>query len=255
MKIKLKEIIGQYLSSADQSSHQFLRLWNMAVFGLKTEFNLDITGEVITAVLDVNANKTVDLPCNYIQYLKIGVINGGGEVVTFKRNDQLSTYLSNSDTNRLEGTPTGGGSFPYVTNSWSPNSYSNYFFNGVYYNLFGADSGTPDIGQYKVDDNKRLIFLNTHTHYPQIVLEYLSDGYDEEYCDHSVDVRATQAMVSYLRWQNAIDQYKKFNPSQVKQFKMDFYNEKRKAKVRLNPFILNELRSAEAKSIKLTAKN
>lgn len=254
MKIKLKEIIGQYLSSASQGSHEFLRLWNLAVFGLKTEFNLDITGEVTTVILDVNANKTVNLPCNYIQYLKIGVLNGRGEVITFKRNDQLS-LLDTGGTNRLAGAPTHGEGFPYPVIAGYPWNYGNYYFNGSYFNLFGADSGTQNLGEYKIDEENRMIYLNLHNHYPQIVLEYLSDGYEEGCSDFSIDVRAVQAMVAYVRWQNAIDQPKKFNQSQIQGFARSYYNQKRLAKVRLNPFILNEMRSAESASIKLVPKS
>ena len=104
MKVKLKELIGQYLSSADQSSHEFLRLWNIGVKGMKLEFNLDVTGSLKTVLLDVNANKTVELPCDYISYSKIGVMNHQGEVVTYKRNDQLAKINAHKET-RLDGVP------------------------------------------------------------------------------------------------------------------------------------------------------
>lgn len=253
MKITLKEIIGQYLSSATQGSQEFLRLWNLAVFGLKIEFNLDVTGEMKTVVLNVNANKTVDLPCDYISYSKIGVINGNGEVQTFKRNDSLTTYNGLNPSNRVAGTPQGSPNF-YSYNQLYPNLYGNYYFNGDYYNLFGADSGGTTLGEYKVDESKKLIYLNLYNTYSQIVLEYLSDGYSEDGCDHSVDVRAVQAVVAYIRWQNAIDQPKKFNQSQIRGFKTEYFNEKRKAKMRLNPFRLNEMIMAEINSIKLTSK-
>lgn len=226
MKITLKEIIGQYLSSATQGSHEFLRLWNIAVFGLKVEFNLDVTGEMKTVILDVSANKTVQLPCDYIQYSKIGVINAKGEIATFKRNNAMSTLNGINPTNRVAGAPQGGAVGFLGYNERYPYIYGNYFYNGNYYNLYGADSGSPTLGEYKVDDSQRLIFLNLHTHYPQIVLEYLSDGYDEGCDDFSVDVRAVQAVVAYIRWQNAIDQPKKFNQSQIAGFARSYWNEK-----------------------------
>lgn len=256
MKITLKEIIGQYLSSATQGSHEFLRLWNIAVFGLKTEFNLDVTGELKTVVIDVNANGTVDLPCDYISYSKIGVVNGQGEIATFKRNDQLTTYDSGED-NRIEGTPRGGVDASYIgitTNNY-PFVYGNYYYNGAYYNLFGLDSGTQVLGEYKLDERNKLIYLNLHNHYPKIVLEYLSDGFDDGCDDYSVDIKAVKAVVSYIRWQEKIDQPKKYAAGYVQNLKRDYYNEKRLAKMRLNPFVLNEMRAVNAASLKLVAKS
>lgn len=83
MKIGLKKIVANYLNTEDLTSHQFLRLYNIAKWGLDTEFNLDITGKLKTVILEVNPNKTVDLPCDYVSYTKIGQINsrgGGGDL-------------------------------------------------------------------------------------------------------------------------------------------------------------------------------
>lgn len=256
MKIKGKEIVGQFLNSADQGTPEFMRLYNMLIWGLKTEFNLDITGTFKTVVLDVNANKTVSLPCDYIHYSKIGFINSIGEVVTFKRNDQLTTMVNNLGVDRFKGSPSTGsgigiiGSLPY--NSLN---YNNYWANGSSYQLFGADSGTVTRGEYKVDDDQRLIFLSPQTYTSQIVLEYLGDGYDDECCDYSVDVRAAECMMAYLRWRNAIDMPKKYNQSQIDGFKKEFYRNKRLTKMRLNPFVLNEMQAITHASNKLVAKS
>lgn len=256
MKIKGKEIVGQFLNSADQGSPEFMRLYNMLIWGLKTEFNLNITGTFKTVILDVNANKTVNLPCDYIHYSKIGIINARGEVTTFKRNNQLSTLISSSSSDRTQGAPRTGSALG-ITGNYPFNQlyYTNYWYNGASYQLFGADSGTVTRGEYKVDDDQRLIFLSPDTYYNQIVLEYLSDGYEDGCCDYSVDVRASECMLSYLRWRNAMDMPKKYNQSQIEGFKREFYRTKRLAKMMLNPFVLNEFQSAIRLSQKLIAKS
>lgn len=253
MNLTLKEIIGQFLNSADQTSHQFLRLWNIGVFGIKTEFNLDIIGVYRTQILDVNPNKTVDLPCDYIKYSKIGLINDQGEIATFRRNDQLSTYNGINPKNRLAGTPNSGtgvtlANYPYL------NQYCNFYENGTMYNLYGANSGTGNIGEYTIDEKSKQIFLNPHSTHSKIVLEYLCDGFDDDCGIVEIDVRAGACMLAYLRWHNAIDQPKKFNPNQVDNLKKEFYRTKRLAKMRLNPFVLNEMQDAQHSSPKLVAK-
>ena len=252
--MKLEAIIGQFLNSADQTSHQFLRLWNTAVFGIKTEFNLDITGVYKTKVLDVNANKTVDFPCDYIQYRKIGLINAYGEVVTFKRNDQLSNLNSGNSLNRLSGSPKTGNSIIGTSYPYN-NLYCNFYQNGYMYNLFGADSGTANIGEYKIDQESKQILLSPTSTHSQIVMEYLCDGCDSELGIIDIDVRAAACMLAYIRWQDSVDKPKKFNQSQINGFMKEFYRTKRISKMRMNPFILNEMRDAEHSSRKLVAKS
>lgn len=252
MKIKLKEIIGQFLNSADQSSHEFLRLWNMGVWGMKTEFNLDITGTLKTTLLDVETNKTVRLPCDYISYSKIGVLNTKGEVVTFKRNDQLARV--NKNASRLDNMPLSPSGYEkYINSPYYDNYFFNFYQNGSSFSLYGRNSGTAQIGSYTVDEDAGIIYLgldNTYT--SQIVLEYLSDGYSDSIDDYSVPVQASQAMLSYLRWKNSEDN-KKYGRGEVVSLKSDYHNEKRLAKMRINKFVLNEMQDAIRTAQNLTA--
>jgi hypothetical protein len=255
MKIALKKLVSQFLNSADESVHGFRRLYNIGVQGCR-EFNLDITGNIKTVVLDVNANKTANLPQDYISYSKIGVLNNKGEVVTYKRNDQLSTWNSiyTSQDLRKEGAPVLNTLTPFFDQNTYPNYYYNYYYNGTSYNLFGADSGTPKVGSYKVDESNGLIILDVHNHYSQLVLEYMSDGYDENADDYEIDSKAEQAFMAYLRWKNAIDLRKQFSQSDVRSFKLEYYRERRLAAMRINQFVLNELADAARVGVKLSAK-
>ena len=255
MKIKLKEIVGQYLNSAEQSSHEFLRLWNIAVKGMKYEFNLDVSGSLKTVLLDVNPNKTVLLPCDYITYSKIGVLNNMGEVVTYKRNEYLAR-INPTKENRLEGTPqVPNGLSPYLFSPYYPDYYFNFFDGGSSYHLYGADSGTPTFGEYNVDEDAGIIYLGlNNTYQSQIVLEYLSDGFSENINDYELDVRASEAMIAYIRWNDAKDNRKKFGFNEVRGLKSEYYREKRLAKTRINKFVLNELEDVSRRANKLVAK-
>jgi hypothetical protein len=254
MKITLSSIVAEFLESADQSSHQFRRLYNIGVRGCR-EFNMDILGGLKTELLDVNANKSVSIPDDYITYSKIGIINDKGEVVTFTRNEQMSNYhaMLIDVENRYEGvptlntgTPTTPATFPYV--------YYNYWMNGGMYNLFGLNSGTSVIDTFKIDEDAGVILLSPESTYTEVLLEYLSDGYDADADDYEIDYRAEEAFICYLRWKNATDLVKKFSQAQIRDYKSEYYRERKLAKMRINPVVISEMISIRRANFKLTAK-
>jgi len=256
MNIPLKTIIANFISSADLSEHQFMRLWNIGVMGARS-FNLDISGRFKTVLLDVAANKTADLPTDYLTLSKLGVLNANGEVIPFRQNtalnalhaeytDQLdnrNTYPAIDPINALTS-PT---RFPFI--------WLNFTVSGSEgYHLFGLGSGTGTVGEYKIDEECRTIFLSSDWPYSQIVLEYLSDGYDSECDDFVIDVKAEEAMMSYIRWKNAQDNRKKYSTGDVQYYKREFYNQKRLAKMRLNPVNISDMQAVFRSNIKLVAK-
>lgn len=252
MNINIREIVGQFLNSSEQSSHQFMRLYNMAVWGLKTEFNLDIVGRLVTRIIEVEPNKTAPLPSDYIAYSKLGVLNERGEVVTFKRNSGLSNILYGK--NRTpDGTLVRGSVDPLLLQCNSPYYYG-FYDSDVSYTLFGLNSGTQTIGEYNIDEGSKTIFLSPDNHYTSLVLEYLSSGCYDEDEEFEVPVTAAEAMIAYLRWNNAKDQRKKFGFNEVMGLKREFYREKRLAKMRINKANLQEITRAETESRKLVAK-
>lgn len=257
--MKLTEIVANLLDSQDSSAHSFRRLYNLGAFGMKAEFSLDIKSTLKTVLLDVNPNKSVALPCDYVGFSKIGITNDCGELVTFKKNSQLTNYHQEyfNSNSRLQGVPKLpnygfiGGVNGYGYNDYL---YLNYWYNSTTYNLFGLPSGTVDIGEYKLDEAARIILFQPHFHWDKVLLEYISDGVDEENDDFEVDSRIAEAMKCYLRWQDVIDRPKKASQSTVRDLRLQYYNQKRLAKMRMNPVILNEIQNAERQSWKLVAK-
>lgn len=260
MQTTISKIVAQYLNSSDRSNHEFARLYNIGVRGLENEFNLDIQASFQTVLLTVNPNKTVELPAGYINYSKIGIVNGAGEFVCLKRNDQLSNYhaIYYDQANRNAGVPTinsfgdpfgYNGVFPYNNLFWF-----NFWNLGTSFNLYGLDSGTATIGTYKIDVGANVIILNPEFIYPQILLEYLSDGYNEEDSDYMIDSRAAEAMLAWIRWQGSIDMPKKYPQSVVMMYEKQYNTEKRKARMRINGFNLAEMNDIARRGNKLTAK-
>lgn len=258
--IPLKKLIATYLLSADQSSHLFFRIYNLAVAGLEGEFGLDIMNSFSTELLDINPNKTVLIPDWCTKFSKCGVLNSRGELVTLKVNNQLSLYHSVyfSQTDRTQGLPLLpsilGGNEVITGQPYAYNTYYLNYFNGTSFNLFGLPSGTPTIGTYKIDIKNNIIQLNSNFPFSQLIFEGQGSALNPDIDDYEIPVDAAPAMDAWIRWRNMIDLPRKYSQSERKMAQRDYTVEKRKAKVRLNPANIGNMQDAERESWTLTAK-
>jgi len=240
MKIKLNNIVAQFLDSKDGSSHEFRRLRNMAVRGMRA-FNMDITGRMITIDLEIGANRTAMFPEHCVTWSKIGVANLHGTIYPLRQNKLLTGYIGNS--NALTSL---GYRYSHI--------FSNYGHGGSSYNLFGVSTGGFSAGGFNIDEDNRIIRFDTDFSYSTILFEFLPDGYEDESGDYEIDIKAEEAFMAWLRWNNAKDLPKKFSQSQIRGFSADYHREKRLAKMRLNPAIISEMENTRRSLIKLVAR-
>lgn len=251
-KIPLKQIIAELIDSKDSSSHEFRRLYNIGVRGIR-EFNTDIVGNFTTALLDVNANKTAELPDDYVSYSKIGVINDKGEIITLRLNNQLSDYGSKrflAEDRFIDVPKVDTITYPSVPYNY-PYIYYNFFAANQSFNLFGIGGGGQNLGDYKVDEECGIIIFSPEFKYDKILLEYLSDGMDRECDDYMVDSRAAEALLAYVRWKSALDMPKKFGQGMIREYKAEYKAERLKAKMRINKIVVSEFEDMQRITNKL----
>jgi hypothetical protein len=255
-RIPLKTIVAELIDSKDSSSHEFRRMYNIGVRGVR-EFNTDIVGNFSTKLLDVNANKTADLPEDYVTYSKMGVINEKGEIVTLRSNPQLSNYNIGHPLNpdRFEGVPgIGAVSYPAIPYNY-PYIYYNFFISNQSFNLFGLAGGGQDIGQYKVDEECGIIIFGPNFKYEKVLLEYLGDGMDRDCDDYMIDSRAAEAMLAYIRWKTALDNPKKYGQGIMRDYKQEYKSERLKAKMRINKIVVSEFEDIQRITNKLAPRS
>lgn len=255
-RIGLKTIVAELIDSKDSSSHEFRRMYNIGVRGVR-EFNTDIVGNFSTKLLDVNANKTADLPEDYVSYSKMGVINEKGEIVTLRSNPQLSNYNIGHSLNpdRFEGVPgIGAVSYPAIPYNY-PYIYYNFFVSNQSFNLFGLAGGGQDIGQYKVDEECGIIIFGPYFKYEKVLLEYLGDGMDRDCDDYMIDSRAAEAMLAYIRWKTALDNPKKYGQGIMRDYKQEYKSERLKAKMRINKIVVSEFEDIQRITNKLAPRS
>jgi hypothetical protein len=255
-RIPLKTIVAELIDSKDSSSHEFRRMYNIGVRGVR-EFNTDIVGNFSTKLLDVNANKTADLPEDYVSYSKMGVINEKGEIVTLRSNPQLSNYNIGHPLNpdRFEGVPgIGAVSYPALPYNY-PYIYYNFFISNQSFNLFGLAGGGQDIGNYKVDEECGIIIFGPNFKYEKVLLEYLGDGMDRDCDDYMIDSRAAEAMLAYIRWKTALDNPKKYGQGIMRDYKQEYKSERLKAKMRINKIVVSEFEDIQRITNKLAPRS
>jgi hypothetical protein len=203
-----------------------------------------------TVKLVVNANKTVDLPSDYIGFSKVGVFNADGEVATLKRNKNLSSYKINQ-ADRTENN----------TDNTTGNSYRlqdlafvNYFDGARYVNIFGTGSALLSAGNFDIDEEQGILYLDNEYGHDYVVMEYLSSPADD--VDYKIPVQVREAVLAYIAWKDIehlpLGRRASLGDKQLR--RKEYYNQKRNANLRENPVMLWDANEVIRMGTKLVAK-
>lgn len=254
-KIGIKQLILEYLNSKDEGSDRFRRLFRIASLQGVRKFNMDITGKIVTQLLSITANHTVAFPDDYLDYFKIGVINAIGEVVPLKHNEELSTVREAfvAAQKQVVPVPEIPGFIQQLSIPGAPLFWYNYQWGGNWVHLYGLHGGQPNIGEFVIDDATRTFLINPEFPYAEILIEYLSNGYDCDCNDYMIHTYATDAFIAWLRWKDNIDK-KGVSGSQVRYLRNEFAREKLMAQIRLNPVRVLEMQRVFREHVKLVAR-
>lgn len=89
--IPLDTIITDYLDEAKLSQQSYSRIWHIAYRGFE-DLGIDAFYKIQSVKLPINANLTVTLPADYVNWSKVGVLNSVGEIIPLNYDDKLTTY-------------------------------------------------------------------------------------------------------------------------------------------------------------------
>ena len=98
MAVTLDSIVKEYIiESGGATEHNYARLLQLAIKGLR-EIHIDVSGDPKAVYLTVSDNDTVNLPDDYINYLKIAVCDSEtGNVHSLGWNKQMCLPRSYDD--------------------------------------------------------------------------------------------------------------------------------------------------------------
>lgn len=247
--IEIDECINGYIDEAQLSIHNYFRLWQMA-FRIMTDLGLSFFYQIKSVKLPINPNFTVDLPSDYLNYSKVGVLNDIGEVIPLRYNDKLTTYAEFSD-DRLQKTQDNTlfnfflFNTPIWYNFWTGNSFST---------LYGMPSGAPFVGNFKIDNNAGLILLNETFTYPYIILEYISSPQQGQ--QYYVPIQFKEAMIAGLAWLDirSLPSSRRGSLGDKRDRRHEFYNQRRLAWATYRPLHLQEAYEWNLQNTRLTVK-
>jgi hypothetical protein len=247
--VGLAEVIYQYIDQARLSSADYRRLWTIGIRGVE-ELGMDVYSTPKTAKLVVNANKTVNLPSDYIGFSKVGVLNARGEVATLRRNPSLTAYkILQSDRLTSNTDNTTGNTYRL-----QDLAYVNYFDGARYVNIFGAGAILNNAGDFDVAEEEGLIYLQNDYDFDYVILEYLSSPSDD--VDYKMPIQIREAVLAFVAWKDIehlpLGRRASLGDKQLR--RKEYYNQKRLSNLRENPVMLWDANEVIRMGQKLVAK-
>jgi hypothetical protein len=220
--VPLNEVISDFKITMDDSDHvanvSDRAMHNIAKRGLR-EIGFDISKKIKTVKLDVESNDTVNLPNDFVDICKVGLITEDGVIVALISNENITTLSATANTVGED-------------NEFDTLIFENYLHNGTLGRLYGIGGGHAP-GHYKLNLDQNRIEIGQVSNISEIVLEYVSDQARADNPD--VHVYAEEALRCYMYYK--LIERKSGVPANEKQrARTEYYNELRKARARLSSF-------------------
>jgi len=243
MGYTLKNIIQEYLIEiGDTQFNKYARFYQLGVSAIR-ELNMNASGIIKSINMPIKVNSTCDLPLDYLEYRKIGVLASDGCLIALGENN-CATFLQPFDdcgqprkvVLSANNTPTSSiGGLGLVSDNY-PNNYRNGEFMG---RMFGVSGGLNGYGDYRIDRENQLILISTSNPLTNsIAMEYvadisLSDG------DFDVHPYIIESVKAYIYWK-AIQRDRGRSIGEKEQAKFDYNTAARWAQRRFTSSTVKE---------------
>ena len=273
--ITLSQLIGDFKVTMDgddyaaNASDSAIR--NFALRGIR-EFGFDVTSRIRSIKLSVESNNTVTLPDDYVDIVKVGIVDSEGILRPMGQNKNInySQKIKLNDAGEETETDSNGGPLNIEANlikdrdddktstqSGSSDSgrfdnylFENYLYQGGVGRMYGVGGGAR-VGDYRVNLDQNRLEIETNAGNSEVVLEYIAD--EARSTNPVIHVYAEEALRSYVYYK--LCERKSNVPSNEKgRARSEYYNERRKAKARLGNFTKDEALRVIRKNFKLAPK-
>lgn len=248
--MKLNDVIKEFLIEAGHSNeNQYARFLQLGISCLR-ELNMDFAGTPTIAVLDVQDTDTVNLPSDYINYMRIGAVDNCGNIVSLGLNPNISLQQKYNDCGvPIANTTSCGngvaGSFSQASmnvlgslgvNGWeqAADSWRNGELLG---RMFGIGGGLNPNGYYRIDKKNNVIVLQG-VRCEQIIIEYLSD-LSLVNGNFIVDPFLVETVKCYIAWKSN-SRNLRVGLGEKEQLRKEYFNEYHRSVIRYNSHSFDE---------------
>jgi len=256
-KVKLSQIIRDFIITLDgddyASNASDSAIRNFALRGIR-EIGFDLGKKIKSLKLSIQSNDTVALPEDFVDLLKVGVVDQDGVVRVFGNNKNINysrKLSSNPVGSDFENSPlnissniifnreddkTATGTSTGSDNDFGQYVFENYIYQGGAGRLYGAGGGHL-AGEYRLNLDQDRIEVETNGGYSEVVIEYVAD--EARAGDPEVHVYAEEALRSYMYYK-IIERKSSVPANEKSRARAEYYNERRKANARLSNFTKEE---------------
>ena len=235
---------------------------NYALRGIR-EMNFDIQRKIKSLKLSVNSsNDTVELPDDFVDYTKIGIIGADGLIYVFGENKNQAApmkYKTDSAGNRVDSDSDGvfdredaknvGGSRASLSD-FESYTFRNFLYEGNIGRAYGIGGGKYS-GEFRINFEQNRIELFSTAGYSEIVIEYIAD--EARSTNPSIHIYAENALRSYIYYR-LIERKANVPNVEKSRARQEYYNERRLANARLKSFTKEEAFKTIRKNYKQSPK-
>ena len=247
--ITLESCIYDYISEAELTENKYAKLFNIA-FRAMEELGLDFFYQIKSVLLDVKPNKVADLPEDYANYTKLGILNGSGGVIALKFNGSLTSF-ADLNVDRLANI--GNDSIASIYSFTSPNFYN--FGNGDGYStLYGVANSGLYGGGFKIDNSNNVVILDPSFGYSKLLLEYTANPPNDK--DYMIPQQFREAIIAYLAWRDIVNlPIRRGSIGTNQQRRLEYFEARRRGIAKYKPFHVEQFVMASQDSSRLVVKS
>jgi|TARA_R110000868_G_scaffold103241_5_gene284404 hypothetical protein len=201
--VTIDQVISEYILENGEPEAKRLRLTQIAMSGLR-EFHMDLTGTSKMVRLTKSSVNTLDLPQDYLQYIRIGICDRNGNLHNLGLNNNMCSApfyddCGNATTPQTLMTTSDRLTLINFTTDYAANHFRNGEMTGAF---FGLGGGNNVNGYYKIDTQRWIIQLQG-VDTQEIILEYLPNPEqmnEDGRMQYTIPQQCVDALKNWVYW-------------------------------------------------------
>tara|TARA_R100000697_G_scaffold94478_1_gene106397 strand:+ start:9291 stop:10190 length:900 start_codon:yes stop_codon:yes gene_type:complete len=285
--VPLRQIVDDFLLTVDEDDYTAnvsdVTVRNLALRGIR-EFGFDVTTRVKSVKRTIESNDTITLPEDFVGLIKVGIVDTDGVIRVMRENkninfsqkiiaDRTEGSLQDSEgyvdganndvtpplmiqqnADLIQNREDSKGSTAGQTGSSSEELREDIFRNYLYENTLGALyglGGGVGVGEYRLNLDQFRIEVATNSNTTEVIIEYISD--EARSTNPLIHVYAEEALRSYVYYK-VCERKRNVPASEKARSRAEYYNERRKARARMNSISKDDILGVVRKNFKQAPK-